>query len=139
MARRPSVALAIMIAAACPALAQDKPAEAPATESLPSLPAVGRGSTLADPFSDRGSAVPSVLLFLQKQGTKLVSLGDEGGVAAYLGQGANGAKATLYVAPDGRHVVAGAMFDSLGRNVTSRQLGEMMTRFSQAAQRSDAG
>lgn len=86
-----------------------------------------------NPLAAREAQVPKVVSWLQTQGVKLTFLGDEGGFRGYLGESANGKMQTFYVSPDGGHVVAGVLFKVGGTNVTGIQIGEMRSRFENAA------
>ncbi len=124
--------LALAALASSNALAQAPAGQAPAG---PSERASVIGSLGGQgPFASRGGSLPPVISSLQADGVKVVSLGEEEGVRSYLAEAANGRFQTLYVAPDGEHVVAGLMFAPGGRNVTSRQIASMMRRFTAAAQ-----
>lgn len=93
-------------------------------------PALAQG--VEDPFAQRGSGLASVIQYLQKQGISFVSLGEIAGHPGYLAADAAGKHSIVYVADD-RHAVVGALYRSGGGNMTARQVGEMITRFADAA------
>lgn len=101
------------------------------TTILAAFPAAADG---ANPLAERESKVPIIVSWLQSQGVKLTYLGNEGGLPGYLGESANGKMQTFYVAPDGKHVIAGIMFQNGGTNITGVQIGEMRKRFEAASE-----
>lgn len=101
--------------------------------ALASSAALPASAADVNPLADRESKVPPVVYWLQSQGVKLTFLGEEGGLRGYLGESANGKMQTFYVAPDGKHVIAGILFKNGGTNITGVQIGEMRARFDAAA------
>lgn len=86
------------------------------------LPAVaGTDGGLREP-------TPPQLEALQKSGTKLTYLGNDGGVDAYLGENSVGKMQVFYITPDGKHMIAGLMFRADGVNVTGLQIARMEQR-----------
>ena len=116
--------------AAAPALAEGTP-QTPASRG--SVLNLNSASGQGGPFAHRGGALPPVISALQAEGIKFVSIGEEDGMRAYLGEAANGRFQAFYPTPDGEHVVVGLMFEPGGANVTSRQVGRMLRRFNSAA------
>jgi len=98
------------------------PAEAIREQAEPPLPAPAPG--LAEGAPTR----PPILDWLEAQGVALTPLGEEGGLAAWLGEAPGGRMQTFYLTPDGRHIVAGLMFGLGGTNVTAAQLATMRGR-----------
>jgi protein-disulfide isomerase len=86
-----------------------------------------------DTLYNRDTLLPAVLVWLQGQGSKLTLIGEEGGLKGYLVESPTGKMQSVYVTPDGKHVVAGVMFEKGGKNVTGVQIGEMRKRFDDAA------
>src|SRR5690554_490044 len=84
-----------------------------------------------NPLEKRENEVPSAILYLQSQGVTLTYLGEEGGMQGYLAESPNGRMQTFYVAPDGKHVVVGLLFEK-SLNVTGLQIEAMKNRFSEA-------
>lgn len=82
---------------------------------------------------------PAVIRTFMARGVTFTSLGDEGGLRAYLGQTQTGETQTFYVSPDGEFMVAGILFRSDGVNVTGVQIGEMQRRFEEAQKKAAAG
>ena len=74
------------------------------------------------------SPTPPELEALQKSGTKLTYLGNDGGVDAYLGENSVGKMQVFYITPDGKHMIAGLMFRADGVNVTGLQVARMEQR-----------
>ncbi len=107
----------------------DAQASTPPVQAAPRTP----DGTMREVFSERGGDVPAVIRAFGDAGIEITSLGDEGGTRAYLGRAPNGRYQVFYAAPDGEHVVAGIMFRSGGANVTTRQVGDMVHRFTDAA------
>ena len=89
--------------------------------------------TMREVFSARGGDVPAAIRAFGEAGIEITSLGEAGGARSYLGRAPNGRYQVFYAAPDGDHVVAGIMFRSGGANVTTRQVGDMVHRFAEAA------
>lgn len=87
-----------------------------------------------NPLAAREARLPNILSYLQSQGVKLTSLGDEGGLPGYLGESVNGKAQSFYVTPDGNHVVLGILFRTGGTNVTGIQIGEMRYRHATASE-----
>ncbi|WP_069052725.1 hypothetical protein [Bosea sp. RAC05] len=87
-----------------------------------------------NPLAGRGGELPGVIRYIISEGVKVTSLGEIGGVRAFLGEAANGRFQAFYVTPDGEHVMAGLLFGSGGHNVTNDQIAAMLKRFSEAAQ-----
>ncbi len=81
----------------------------------------------------RDSILPPVLSWLQQQGSKLTLIGEEAGLKGYLVESPTGKMQSVYVSPDGRHIIAGILFEQGGKNVTGVQIGEMRKRFDDAA------
>lgn len=125
------LASAVSTAAVFPASAQDflgsdRMAQPSAPESNPLA-----GVTNKD--------VPPVIRTFMARGVTFTSLGNEGGLRAYLGQTQTGETQTFYVSPDGEFMVAGILFRSDGVNVTGVQIGEMQRRFEEAQKIAAAG
>ena len=81
----------------------------------------------------RDTLLPAVLNWLQQQGSKLTLIGEEGGLRGYLVESPTGKMQSVYVTPDGKHIVAGILLEQGGRNVTGVQIGEMRNRFDDAS------
>lgn len=78
-------------------------------------------------------AASEALSHLEKSGTKLTYIGNDGGLDAYLGESRTGKMQTFYIAPDGKHLIAGLMFRDDGVNITGVQIGKMRERIDRAA------
>lgn len=109
-------------------------------QGLEIAPPPSQGSALdtVNPLIARGAAAVPIVRYLQAEGIRLTSLGDDGStdgtvVSGYLGEAANGRFQTFYTAADGEHMVVGLMFRSGGANVTNAQIARMFSRFSEAA------
>lgn len=87
-----------------------------------------------DNLLKRDSLLPPILSWLQEQGSKLTLIGEEGGLKGYLVESPTGKMQSVYVTPDGKHIVAGILVEMGGRNVTGVQIGEMRKRFDSAAE-----
>ena len=71
---------------------------------------------------------PAALQALEKQGLAIVGpIKSPGGVAAYAAH-IGTEPVALYVTPDGKHVIAGTMFDEAGRNVTAEALSAAVAK-----------
>lgn len=81
----------------------------------------------------RESLLPPVLTWLQQQGSKLTLIGEEGGLKGYLVESPTGKMQSVYVTPDGKHIVAGILLQQGGSNITGIQIGEMRQRFDDAS------
>ncbi|MBO9428528.1 thioredoxin fold domain-containing protein [Sulfitobacter sp. R18_1] len=81
--------------------------------------------------------VPEVLKYLMDGGIKLTYLGDAGGLKGYLGESPTGEVQTFYLAPDGKHLVAGMLFREGGVNVTGVQVTEMKDRYEAAKKKAE--
>lgn len=81
----------------------------------------------------RDSILPPILMWLQQQGSKLTLIGEESGLKGYLVESPTGKMQSVYVTPDGKHIVAGILFEQGGKNITGIQIGEMRKRFDDAA------
>lgn len=81
-----------------------------------------------------------ILNKLREDGYDLTSLGQEGGLNGYFAK-KSGIGQSLYVTPDGNHVIVGILIQRGGKNVTGVQVGEMRARFESAKSASvkDAG
>jgi protein-disulfide isomerase len=95
--------------------------------------AVAQDATSVDTLLRRDTLLPPVLSWLQQQGNKLTLIGEEAGLKGYLLESPTGKLQSVYVAPDGKHVVLGLLYEQGGKNVTGVQLGEMRKRFDNAA------
>ncbi len=69
-----------------------------------------------------------ILNKLREDGYDLTLLGTEGGLVGYFAK-KNGIGQSVYVTPDGKHVVVGILVQRGGKNVTGVQVGEMKARF----------
>jgi hypothetical protein len=87
----------------------------------------------ANPLLNREGLLPAAVMWLQMQGSKLTYLGEEGGVKGYLAEAPNGMTQSVYITPDGNHLITGVLFEKGGKNVTGVQIGEMQKRFNEAA------
>lgn len=87
----------------------------------------------ASTLMQRDTLLPPILMWLQQQGSKLTLIGEEAGLKGYLVESPTGKMQSVYVAPDGKHIVAGILFEQGGKNVTGVQIGEMRKRFDDAA------
>ncbi len=74
------------------------------------------------------ATAPEVLSALEKEGTKLTYLGNDGGLEGYLGENRYGKMQVFYVTPDGKHMIAGLLFRADGTNITGVQIGRMKMR-----------
>ncbi len=73
-------------------------------------------------------SLPAPLQALQKQGLAIVgSFASPGGLTAYAAH-VGTEPVALYATPDGRHVIAGTLFDANGRNLTSGPLEKMLAK-----------
>ena len=95
--------------------------------------AIAQDAGSVDTLMRRDSVLPPVLAWLQQQGSKLTLIGEEAGLKGYLVESPTGKMQSVYVAPDGKHIVAGILFEQGGKNVTGVQIGEMRKRFDDAA------
>jgi protein-disulfide isomerase len=95
--------------------------------------AVAQNATSVDTLMRRDTLLPPVLSWLQQQGNKLTLIGEEAGLKGYLLESPTGKLQSVYVAPDGKHVILGLLYEQGGKNVTGVQLGEMRQRFDSAA------
>jgi protein-disulfide isomerase len=95
--------------------------------------AVAQNATSVDTLMRRDTLLPPVLAWLQQQGNKLTLIGEEAGLKGYLLESPTGKLQSVYVAPDGKHVILGLLYEQGGKNVTGVQLGEMRQRFDSAA------
>lgn len=95
--------------------------------------AVAQDAASVETLMRRDTLLPPVLAWLQQQGNKLTLIGEEAGLKGYLLESPTGKLQAIYVAPDGKHVVIGSLFEQGGKNVTGVQLGEMKQRFDSAA------
>lgn len=92
----------------------------------------------ANPLADvTNKDAPAVIRTFMARGVTFTSLGNEGGLRAYLGQTQTGETQTFYVSPDGEFMVAGILFRSDGVNVTGVQIGEMQRRFEEAQKKAE--
>ncbi|MDW9479047.1 hypothetical protein GOB57_10265 [Sinorhizobium meliloti] len=95
--------------------------------------AVAQDAASVETLMRRDTLLPPVLAWLQQQGNKLALIGEEAGLKGYLLESPTGKLQSVYVAPDGKHVVLGLLYEQGGKNVTGVQLGEMRQRFDSAA------
>ncbi|MBY3433446.1 thioredoxin fold domain-containing protein [Rhizobium laguerreae] len=95
--------------------------------------AVAQDTQSVDALLRRDTLLPPVLAWLQQQGNKLTLIGEEAGLKGYLLESPTGKLQSVYVAPDGKHVILGLLYEQGGKNVTGVQLGEMRKRFDNAA------
>jgi protein-disulfide isomerase len=95
--------------------------------------AVAQDAASVDTLLRRDTLLPPVLAWLQQQGNKLTLIGEEAGLKGYLLESPTGKLQSVYVAPDGKHVILGLLYQQGGKNVTGVQLGEMRQRFDSAA------
>lgn len=66
------------------------------------------------------------LEYLRSKGNVLQFIGTGNGLDAYMAEAPNGSIQTFYIAPDGKGILAGLMFDTLGRNVTMAQVMNLL-------------
>lgn len=104
-----------------------------ATLVLGASPVIAQDNGAIDALMRRDSILPPVLTWLQQQGSKLTFIGEEAGLKGYLVESPKGTAQVVYVAPDGKHIVLGLLFEQGGKNVTGIQIGEMRRRFDNAA------
>lgn len=104
-----------------------------ASAVLTAVPAVAQNAASVDTLMRRDTLLPPVLAWLQQQGNKLTLIGEEAGLKGYLLESPTGKLQSVYVAPDGKHVILGLLYQQGGKNVTGVQLGEMRQRFDSAA------
>jgi protein-disulfide isomerase len=104
-----------------------------ASTMLVATAAVAQDAQSVDTLLRRDTLLPPVLAWLQQQGNKLTLIGEEAGLKGYLLESPTGKLQSVYVAPDGKHVVLGLLYEQGGKNVTGVQLGEMRKRFDNAA------
>lgn len=72
--------------------------------------------------------LPAPLAALQKQGLSIVgSFPSPGGMTAYAGH-AGTEPVALYLTPDGKHVIAGTLFDVNGKNLTTAGLEKVLAK-----------
>ncbi len=95
--------------------------------------AVAQDAASVETLMRRDTLLPPVLAWLQQQGNKLTLIGEEAGLKGYLLESPTGKLQSVYVAPDGKHVILGLLYQQGGKNVTGVQLGEMRQRFDSAA------
>lgn len=109
------LALTLLSFVVLPALAQDA-STVPApnnglvnvTQSVPALPNA------------------EALEYLRSKGNLLQFIGTTGGLDAYMAEAPNGSIQTFYIAPDGKGILAGLMFDTSGRNITMSQVMHLL-------------
>lgn len=71
---------------------------------------------------------PVIKNLVAQQGARILDRFDApGGLTAY-GAQVNGRSLILYVTPDGKHFIVGALFDEDGKNLTTGQLAKYVTR-----------
>lgn len=72
--------------------------------------------------------LPAPLQALQKQGLSIVgTFPSPGGMTAYAAH-AGTEPIALYLTPDGKHVIAGSLFDATGRNLTTTALDKVVAQ-----------
>lgn len=72
--------------------------------------------------------LPATLQALQKQGLSVVgTFPSAGGMTAYAAH-AGTEPVALYLTPDGKHVIAGTLFDATGKNLTSGELKRVLAQ-----------
>ena len=72
--------------------------------------------------------LPAALQALQKQGLSIVgTFPSPGGMTAYAAH-AGTEPVALYPTPDGKHVIAGTLFDATGKNLTAAGLEKVLAR-----------
>jgi protein-disulfide isomerase len=104
-----------------------------ASTMLVTTSAVAQDAQSVDTLLRRDTLLPPVLAWLQQQGNKLTLIGEEAGLKGYLLESPTGKLQSVYVAPDGKHIILGLLYEQGGKNVTGVQLGEMRKRFDNAA------
>ena len=92
----------------------------------------GAASAQDNPLANRPQDPPPIVQYFSSQGLKVTAIGQEGGMSGYLLEKADGKMQTVYVTPDGKHVVVGLLVASGGMNVTALQLDAMKQRFEDA-------
>ena len=72
--------------------------------------------------------LPATLAALQKQGLSIVgTFPSPGGMTAYAAH-AGTEPVALYLTPDGKHVIAGTLFDATGKNLTAAGLEKVLAK-----------
>lgn len=104
-----------------------------AATALVPISATAQDKPSVETLMRRDSVLPPILTWLQSQGSKLTLIGEESGLKGYLVESPTGKMQSVYVTPDGKHIVAGILFEQGGKNVTGVQIGEMRKRFDDAA------
>ena len=92
----------------------------------------GVASAQDNPLANRPQDPPPIVQYFTSQGLKVTSIGQDGGVLGYLLEKSDGKMQTVYVTPDGKHVVVGLLVATGGMNVTALQLDAMKQRFEDA-------
>lgn len=88
---------------------------------------IALASTAASP-AFAVSPLPATLQALQKQGLSIVgTFPSPGGMTAYAAH-AGTEPVALYLTPDGKHVIAGTLFDATGKNLTAAGLEKVLAQ-----------
>lgn len=100
----------------------------PAIASCTAIVAVIALASAAASLALAASPLPAPLLALQKQGLSIVgTFPSPGGMTAYAAH-AGTEPVALYLTPDGKHVIAGALFDAAGKNLTAAGLEKVLAK-----------
>jgi thiol:disulfide interchange protein DsbG len=90
--------------------------------------AYGASGHAAAPTGDGESSRPEVIRNLEQQGVKIMGEFDApGGLRGFAGV-SGGAPVTLYVTPDGAHVIAGTLLNSKGEDVSASEVDRLVVQ-----------
>ncbi|MDP2867560.1 thiol:disulfide interchange protein DsbG [Methyloversatilis sp.] len=85
-------------------------------------------ASAAASFAIAAPALPAALQALEKKGLTIVgTFPSPGGLTAYAAH-AGTEPVALYVTPDGKHVIAGTLFDATGTNLTTARLEKVLAK-----------
>ena len=85
-------------------------------------------ASAAASFALAAQPLPAALAALQKQGLSIVgTFPSPGGMTAYAAH-AGTEPVALYLTPDGKHVIAGTLFDATGKNLTAAGLEKVLAQ-----------
>ena len=85
-------------------------------------------ASAAASFALAAPPLPAALAALQKQGLSIVgTFPSPGGMTAYAAHAGTDPVA-LYLTPDGKHVIAGTLFDANGKNLTAAGLEKVLAK-----------
>lgn len=88
-------------------------------------------------YPDAGRETSPIMDYMRSKGVVFTYLGEDGGLRGYLGKASSDRLQAFYEAPSREHILAGALVNLRGINVTGVQVGEMRDRFEAEAETSD--